>query len=429
MKKMTIQYLLLCLLFIPIVLIGQSLNSEDFHPDVPFMLDKFNPALQGVYMPEGNLATRNYSDLYQLDSILSNDRISRFQYDKFNRNTEFTLSGLPENKRYLKQVKKYSGETNLLTSSLVDIYEEDGITIKAQTISTYSYNNNQLIDAIRLETGLDSFELTNIKAFAYNADGLVESLRTITHDENDNEVVTHRTEYTYDPVGRLTREENFVLSEELGAFELRSFTKFNHDSIPNTVVETLVPSNSIWKEVREYILDENQDIISERYRSTQMNQSIEIVAYDYNKELSSVSIDFPTITSPEPRFQDFYERPSQLVSATLTDISTDGTIGDTKVINYFWSKQNETTSIKNTIVANIDVYPNPVINNLTLEIDVSEKVLTLEVYDLMGRKQFVVDNVLSGNQQIDVSLLGTGMYFFTLQDEKQVLYSGKFIKE
>ena len=84
------------------------------------------------------------------------------------------------------------------------------------------------------------------------------------------------------------------------------------------------------------------------------------------------------------------------------------------------SKKEETKI--NTKQIDVDIYPNPVKELLTIEIEAEIK--TVEIFNLQGQK------VLSNNKKIvDVSSLIAGEYIVHIQDQKGVIRTKKIIKQ
>ena len=97
-----------------------------------------------------------------------------------------------------------------------------------------------------------------------------------------------------------------------------------------------------------------------------------------------------------------------------------------------WEKQDAQISI-----SQITIYPNPFSSSATIE--VNEKYETengkyeLNIYDLVGRlvrnMQLESPNKSAGNWKLERGDLHDGMYFYQLQNENEVLGTGKFIME
>ena len=87
--------------------------------------------------------------------------------------------------------------------------------------------------------------------------------------------------------------------------------------------------------------------------------------------------------------------------------------------------------IGNNQNASIQLYPNPTKDIITLEFhDRVYKDLYLSIYDLMGRrvKQFKIPNKKL-KYNFNLSRFETGLYFYKINNETKIIYSGKIIKE
>ncbi|MFM2224741.1 MAG: hypothetical protein RJA07_943 [Bacteroidota bacterium] len=74
------------------------------------------------------------------------------------------------------------------------------------------------------------------------------------------------------------------------------------------------------------------------------------------------------------------------------------------------------------------VYPNPTTNELTINID-NVQLKTIDITDVLGRKQNIKYSILNNQYLIDVSSLSSGIYFVKATDTKGNTMNGKFVKE
>ena len=82
-----------------------------------------------------------------------------------------------------------------------------------------------------------------------------------------------------------------------------------------------------------------------------------------------------------------------------------------KVLNGIWENVKE-----NLATDNIKVYPNPVSDRLYIETET--QALTIEIYDVYGRRQVTETPSHQGNVVIDVENLKSGIYFVKINTEK-----------
>jgi N-acetylneuraminic acid mutarotase len=76
------------------------------------------------------------------------------------------------------------------------------------------------------------------------------------------------------------------------------------------------------------------------------------------------------------------------------------------------------------------VYPNPARLNATIEFDnYSNKNHNLIIYNASGRIVRTISDISTGKVEIEKQDLASGLYFYQLRDEKQILGTGKIIFE
>lgn len=153
---------------------------------------------------------------------------------------------------------------------------------------------------------------------------------------------------------------------------------------------------------------------------------------DCTSQPITVSMHYPvmTVTDSMPyldtlpqslQFYYYFHPPLQYdtIVASITDYCINTGVAEQTV------KQNE-----------LSVYPNPVLNKLSVSIPISigtqlsnNAVLTVTVYDVMGKQkrqqQFATNE---GKLSLDVSGLASGIYFLQVQQKCKV-YNAKFVKE
>lgn len=80
--------------------------------------------------------------------------------------------------------------------------------------------------------------------------------------------------------------------------------------------------------------------------------------------------------------------------------------------------------------ANVQVYPNPVSNelNITHDLSVKEGAIHLEIMDVMGRV-LINKTINHTNNQIDINQLSSGLYFYNVLQNDKVVQSGKLVVE
>lgn len=81
-------------------------------------------------------------------------------------------------------------------------------------------------------------------------------------------------------------------------------------------------------------------------------------------------------------------------------------------------------------LANVQVYPNPVGNELNISHDLSVKegTIHLEIMDVMGRV-LINKTINHTNNQIDINQLSSGLYFYNVLQKDKLVQSGKLVVE
>ncbi len=95
----------------------------------------------------------------------------------------------------------------------------------------------------------------------------------------------------------------------------------------------------------------------------------------------------------------------------------------------FWRYNTKLVSIEETFRnTEISIHPNPVIDNLMINLDndyVSEK-LNVKIVNLLGINLF--EKTISGNSIIPISFLSQGTYFLNLYSNNKLIHSAKILK-
>ena len=73
----------------------------------------------------------------------------------------------------------------------------------------------------------------------------------------------------------------------------------------------------------------------------------------------------------------------------------------------------------------LKVFPNPASNQLNVQ---SEKILNrVEIRDMLGNVAVSTGNLMAGKNNVNISMLPSGMYFISILSEDKI-YSRPFIK-
>ena len=80
--------------------------------------------------------------------------------------------------------------------------------------------------------------------------------------------------------------------------------------------------------------------------------------------------------------------------------------------------ENDTTNVISNYENNFKIYPNPVNDRLYIETQTMTQTLTIEIYDIYGRRQVSEAPSHQGNLAIDVANLKSGIYFVKIRTEE-----------
>jgi hypothetical protein len=93
------------------------------------------------------------------------------------------------------------------------------------------------------------------------------------------------------------------------------------------------------------------------------------------------------------------------------------------IINNDVPQLSSINQINNQQNPNIDIYPNPAVNNLTIE---SPQSAIIEITNIQG--QLIKTFTISGKTNIDISSLPSGVYIIEAKTDKEMTVK-KFVKE
>jgi hypothetical protein len=75
-------------------------------------------------------------------------------------------------------------------------------------------------------------------------------------------------------------------------------------------------------------------------------------------------------------------------------------------------------------------YPNPVSNNVTVTVKNNSAIISLTVYDMLGKLIFIQEPTSTlSTQSLDVSMISKGMYLLEVTTDRKLKVVKKFVKE
>lgn len=108
----------------------------------------------------------------------------------------------------------------------------------------------------------------------------------------------------------------------------------------------------------------------------------------------------------------------------LAEVQLDSTA--VNIVAVDWLNSSVTTSLLENSEFPLELYPNPAVETITLNIEFEGKA-KLEIYNLAGKK--VYSTSVSANETINIGALNSGAYQCILKTNDSVLYSTKLIKK
>ncbi len=112
------------------------------------------------------------------------------------------------------------------------------------------------------------------------------------------------------------------------------------------------------------------------------------------------------------------------------DVGFGLTTADEMFITYYqYTKSPLSTSIKETDLSGLKLYPNPTENTLVLELEnTTATEYELSIFDLSGKSVLSQNNLTGQRQQMDVSMLSSGTYVVFIQFSNGDSYRQKLVK-
>ncbi len=290
----------------------------------------------------------------------------------------------------------------------------------------YFYDENDLVEEIIFTR--NNFETQQIQRtkqlYIYDVNNNVQEIVLYNIDENNTEEIIQRREFTYDTTERLENVLAYNIVDNMEELSYRVFYTYEDQGKKVFSVFEIFNNELVTETRREELsFDDFGNLIS-KINETDGSSLVLTTEYDYNTESTRDDLIFPYSSGFAPNPTSFLRQENQLLSfGRKTNINT-----QVDLTLYYWSEREATTSLSDTPIADLKIYPNPVgsvmfVENIDLEAD-----LFLNVYNLQGIK-IVSRELLDVKQAIDMSILSSGAYFFTLNDADHILYKGKFIKE
>lgn len=278
--------------------------------------------------------------------------------------------------------------------------------------SEYEYDNNDYL-IVRKEYNwsmfLNSWSLDYKSEYTYNSSGNPELI--MSYYSLDNGLTwmnNHKTEKTYNADNQEILSVSYSWEDNTQEWIYSSKFELNWDEFGNRSME----KRYIWEiELNEWQLMND----SERsYFDEFTMQSIEVYSYNYVLEQLTGDYRFLYEVNSDIKYTIRHE--------WVWDVELSQWIFDTKGFYYYTTF----TNIENLNDTRFEIYPNPVINELTLKQENPEPVI-YSIYSLNG--SLLLDGNTSGQiKNINVGNIPKGIYIISIDDGKAI-YSRSFVKE
>jgi len=450
--------LLLTFLITISVAIARQGNQNTGHRTLPFSSDhgrKTND-IRGVHsfvkmhcavQETGNQLKSNFAVKQQLDSTfwLSADLDKRewvsyykekFAYNMLGQNTQYSEYDwdvdLQEWVPYVNYSYEYdgSGDMVLETERSYDFQTGDWLL---SSKNEYSYNASHL--PIQMITyGWDSYAnewiASTKEEYQYDGNGFP----TIAYQyqwDNNQWIYSAKIEYDCNTTGQLLQAVCYYY--EYSSSQWLTYYKDDYYYDGNNRLINLTESDwdetgsewiPSWKEEYAYDSNNNVDIEHDYWWDTSTNQWIPdfLEDYSYNNTYSFYDLILPYVAN---------EAISMFFNHMLTNIDesvwNEGTASYSDITKgTFYYSQQDYAAVTADLLWPLSIYPNPVTNNILIDLPAGCKEAYLELFDNAGRR--VMTAALSGNQQIDVSYLGSGLYYYIILFKGEIK-TGKILKK
>jgi len=404
--------------------------------------------------------TKNFlvldSLVLDLTAFLGTKSLFIFEYDARGNNLssrDFTVSDVEGTVETAKALYKYDSNKNLIEIEYSYLDEEMGEWINDEKIQ-YIYINNQLSETIEFIDNGDSWVEDTKTEYIYNQDGTVAeelisnyyeewNLNTkITHTyENDKLTMSEEFEQLNDTWELMTKIE-YIYENELLVEE--STLEYYEDQATETNTEIYEYDNqgrvtkhqtyTIWYDELELVTESNYkyDVNGNMIEEAQagINEDGEFantlkMSYTYDLTVDQDQLLLPYDDGDEFMSGSYSNMPIQFTMEIWYDLLNDwldlGITGD-----FYFNEKTITLNVKDIKNSNINIYPNPVIETINVDLDYKTSTADFKLFDLNG-KEVKSQNLMKNNQvNIETLLPGTYVYIIT---ENGIPFSGKILKE
>jgi hypothetical protein len=272
--------------------------------------------------------------------------------------------------------------------------------------------------------------------YAYDTTGNITLVNYYDAGESNIWYLYNKREYVYDTIGNIALINHYRWNESTSQWFDSEKEEYIYDANENnTSYNTYVWNNSTnqwinsYEAESEYDANGNMTMWAEYFwneHTNEWNHSKREYTYDINGDNIMLihygwdDFSFGWVSDLKQEFT--YDTYGNIAMTINYHGGTDNWV-EYDILTYYYSEHNP-SFIPKIPEKHVIVYPNPATDFLIFETSLSLKPSTIEMFDLHGKK--VISQKFSGSEQISVSQLKSGMYFYIVVSDGEI-YNGKII--
>ena len=355
--------------------------------------------------------------------------------------TNETIYTYDNQNRVIEEENYFLNEENgewVKNDKFVSTYEDDLLKVKIQ-YNDYD-NTGEWIESTKYEYnyGQNDVLQEELTYYYYDGEWLASSKENYIYDNNgnltekqsstnpDSWLVNLKVEYTYENGNMVNESHKSIESDITTEIEAFVFEYNEKNQVTNRKHYTLINDALTLQEEVSRVFDANGNIDSETTQeyseeSLQMENTT-LINYSYNMDYTRDQLLVPDDSEDDFGNENFNNMPIAMTMKIWVIVNwMDGASG-----KLFYSPRTITLNVKDIKNSNINVYPNPTIDVLSISLENTTNSANIKIFDVFG-KEVISQNLMNSNQ-INVKSLITGTYIYII-NENGVSYSGKIIKE
>lgn len=377
-----------------------------------------------------NISEKNFEmfDVDKNDYILTD--VTSYKYDNQNRKIEETNSYYDQEydqwyENYLyefsynndgqlseKIIQFINGDDWQLSEKIVFIYNTNGDIIEEQT---YNFASDWYLSNKKENTYNSNNQIQQSKSFYLQDDEWIETEKIDYFYLNGN-LIEKTISYFYDDIYEESYSETYEYYENGKVKMFKSYSIYEGEISIDSQEEYVYDDKGNLLENIGYELNEDTEEYEKSFKS--------VINYDYN--VGSEQVLMPSSSNGELLNGDFYNMPISMDYYAWFAIMNDWFDLNVTSNLFYSTRQIESGLNVNPIEKSlINVYPNPAIDIININLDKVYNSANLEILDITG-KSILIQN-LNFKKDVNVDKLINGSYIYLIELDGQK-YGGKFIK-